>query len=209
MHMQEGQQEEARHKLCAGSSILSRVAAGVAMAALVLHVVSVSSSYWMEGKIREGSPIAHTGLWKDCVLYNMFTTRETWVCASYEVAHHIDSIPAFFKWTQFFAILGICGHVTTCILLLLVIMLPKMSKQRLGIIVSIASSVIGGVSVLIAMSVFPASYPHQPLPPFLVTWSVSWCFGLDLLSMVASFAVAVTLVWDLRKGVSIYSNSAA
>lgn len=100
MHIQEGQQVELRVKLCEGSSLLSRISLAVAIAALVLHVVSVGSSYWMEGKIRGGTTIAHSGLWQDCQLLNLFTTFEAWSCQSYVVDHHLGTAPG--KLTSLF-----------------------------------------------------------------------------------------------------------
>ena len=58
------------------------------------------------------------------------------------------------------------------------------------------------------MSVYPAEYPDLQLPPFPVTWSVSWCFGLDFLSMVSSFAITAMLFWDFRTRVYLSDNAA-
>ncbi|KAL8578422.1 hypothetical protein ACOMHN_014921 [Nucella lapillus] len=207
MHMQEGQQMELRVKLCEGSSLLSRIAGLVAVAALVLHVVSVSSSYWMGGKIRDGSQIAHTGLWQDCVLQNLFTSHEVWFCASYQAAHHLDSLPNFIKVSQAFAILGIFGHVATSVLLLIFILLPKLTNQKVAFIASLVASTASAIFVLVSMSVYPASYPDRQLPPFEVTWAVSWCFGLDFLSLLSSLVVVVLLVVDFRSRTHHFGGS--
>ncbi|XP_076437659.1 uncharacterized protein LOC143276888 [Babylonia areolata] len=199
MHIQEDQHSELRVKLCEGSSMLSRVAALVAMGALVLHVVSVSCSYWMEGTIRDGeSAIAHTGLWQDCVLQNLFASNEFWFCASYQASHHQDTAPSFMKVSQAFAILGIFGQVASAVLLLIFILLPKLSCQRAAFFASLAASASSALFVLVAVIVFPTGYPDRQMPPFPVTWAVSWCVGLDVLSLLSSLAVMVLLLFDFR-----------
>ena len=55
-----------------------------------------------------------------------------------------NSIAAFFKVSQAFAILGILGHVATFVLLFIFTLLPKLSGQRLALFASITASAISG-----------------------------------------------------------------
>ncbi|GFS18264.1 hypothetical protein ElyMa_005003000 [Elysia marginata] len=89
---EEGSNSGGRFFLCESSSIFSKLSVGVAFVALVFQVVSVACPYWIIAEIR-GKQALHGGLWVECSLSNIFTTRESWVCFSFYTAHHIEELP--------------------------------------------------------------------------------------------------------------------
>ncbi|KAK7467813.1 hypothetical protein BaRGS_00036957 [Batillaria attramentaria] len=200
MHIQEGQDIELRVRFCEGSSILSRVAACLIFVALTLHVTSVASPYWLEASVRDFK-MAHTGLWQECQKLLLYTESEYWSCSSYDAAHHVDFVPGFLKATQAFAILGLLCQVAACVVLVVFTLLPKLTVRRYILFAAVICSGVGALFVLIAMSIYPAKYPNLQLPysPFPATWSVSWCFGLDFVSMVLAAATSVILLYDFRR----------
>ena len=58
------------------------------------------------------------------------------------------SLAVFFKVSQAFAILGILGHVTTFVLLLVFTLLPKLTGQRMALFATITASAVSGQCVL-------------------------------------------------------------
>ncbi|XP_071098183.1 uncharacterized protein [Haliotis cracherodii] len=180
-------------RLCFKATMYARVAVCVLGVAILCHLVSTGSSYWIAGELG-GQVVWHEGLWQSCYIKPL----DTWVCVSYVLDHHINTVPGWFKASQTMAILAIVSSVPAAMTMLLYTLLPTLGGRKVASVLSVVLCITSGVFVLTAVIVFATLYP---LLPDHATQDVHfhWSFGVDITAAILFFIPPALLIVDMRK----------
>ncbi|GFO46127.1 methionine synthase [Plakobranchus ocellatus] len=190
--------------LCESTSIFSKLSVGVTFVSLIFQIVSVACPYWIIAEVR-GKQAIHGGLWVECSLANIFTTREQWVCLSFSAAHHLEKLPRFLKAVQAMAILVLICLVTCTFLLALYAILPKLQGRKMALFSALGCVVFAALFGLIGGSVFAADYPTPQDLLGLHHWTFGFAFAFQWLVVALCLIVVVLIVVDMRSSLLIKS----